>query len=355
MTTRTATASAAPLTHAPAVSQVLPRAARWRVAVLHVPWAAAAGCTLVAAAATPPGRLLPQLAGPGLSAGPALAPLLVVSLLVGLPHGAVDLVRPETGATGSRGRRAAAAAVYLLTAAAAFTAWLVAPLPVLLGLLALAVVHFGTADAVTARWTGSATPGPGRVLRAVRVVALGGPPVVLTLGLHGGAVSAVLDGLSGGRGAAVASVARAAVPVVLAAAAAVVVAAALQRRPAAALEPLLLVALCAVVTPLLAFAVYFGLWHSWRQVARMVASDAAHDHLGTRAALRGFVRQAALPTAVSVVGLVALVTLGGAQVLVTGLAAVLCLTVPHAVAVARADARVVVAPPPPHGVVRTSA
>ncbi|MGQ7294973.1 Brp/Blh family beta-carotene 15,15'-dioxygenase [Quadrisphaera sp. KR29] len=330
----------------PDEQQLPPMSPQWRAAVLGLPWVAATGCVLAAAAATSAAGggaagLADAARGAGLSAGPLAAPVLGMSLLVGLPHGAVDLLRPETGATGSRARRAAAGGLYALAAAASFGAWMLVPLPVLLVLLVLAVVHFGTADDVTARWSGDAA-GPAR--RLLRVVGLGGPPVVLTLGLHGSAVATVLDGLSGGAGATVSGAARAAVPLVLAAAAALAVDGALRRRWGAVVEPVALVALCALVTPLLAFAVYFGLWHSWRQVARMVAADAVRGRAGVPAALRGFAAQAVLPTAVSLAVLGALVVLGGAHVLVTALAAVLCVTVPHAVAVARVDASTRVLP-----------
>jgi Brp/Blh family beta-carotene 15,15'-monooxygenase len=219
---------------------------------------------------------------------------------------------------------------------------------VLLGLLALSVLHFGTADDVTARWLGRSRPAPPAT---ARVLALGGIPVALPLGLHGGAVAELLDALTGGDGDVVRDAARLAVPVVLAAAAVVVVDALAHRHGPAALEPVALLALFAVATPLLAFAVYFGLWHSWRQVARMVAADAHREGTTAAAALRALVRAAALPTALTVaVAVVAVVATrgdagAGLALLTVALVGVLCLTVPHALVVARTDQHLVVGEP----------
>ena len=278
------------------------------------------------------------LSGPGASAGPAGAVLLVVSLLVGLPHGAVDLLRPEVVAPDAPARRRrAAGAAYLGCALAAALCWVLFPLPTLLGLLLLAAVHFGTADEVTARWRDPLRPRPSRPGRIVRIVAAGGLPVAVPLGLHGDAVRRVLSGLSGGHAASVVACAQVSTALVLAAAAWTVVTAAAAREWASVAETVVLATLFVVATPLLAFAVYFGLWHSWRQVARMVATDSVRDRVRPSTALRRFCRSALLPTAVTVATAALAVLLGGESVLVIGLALVLCLTVPHSIAVARSD------------------
>ncbi|MEZ0163565.1 beta-carotene 15,15'-dioxygenase, Brp/Blh family [Kineococcus sp. LSe6-4] len=283
------------------------------------------------------------LTGAGASAGAAGTVLLVVSLLVGLPHGAVDLLRPEVLDPGapSRSRRLVTAA-YLGCAAAAVVCWLVLPLPTLLTLLALAAVHFGAADDVTARWrargTGPVHP-PLPVLRVLRAVAAGAVPVTVPLGLHGAAVRDVLDGLSGGHAPLVLACSRLGAVLALAAATGALGVALARARWAAAAETAALTALFVLLTPLLAFAVYFGLWHSWRQVARMVAADAVREGTGPGRALARFCRGAAVPTALTVAAGSGAVAAGGSSVLVVGLALVLCLTVPHSVVVARSDRR----------------
>ncbi|PRY12052.1 Brp/Blh family beta-carotene 15,15'-monooxygenase [Kineococcus rhizosphaerae] len=313
----------------------------WR-RVLDLPVLVAVVTTVVALVTTA-GRsgtaALPAvLTGAGASAGPAGAVLLTVSLLVGLPHGAVDLLRPEVLAPGATARhRRAVTAAYLGGALVVACCWLVSPSPTLLGLLLLAGVHFAAADDGTSRWkAGTGRPSPFRE-RLPGLVAAGGLPVAVPLGLHGEAVHDVLAGLSGGHASVVVTCARVcAVPVLAAAVAAVVLTLRL-RRWSAAVETAALAGLFVLVTPLLAFAVYFGLWHSWRQVARMVAVDAARDRVAPSAALRAFCRTAALPTALTVAAGTVAVLAGGNSVLVVGLALVLCLTVPHSVVVARAD------------------
>jgi len=319
--------------------QVLPAPhRRWRVLLLAPVAAAAAvavGAIATALVTGGPAGLSGAVRSGGVSLGPAGAVLLVASLLIGLPHGAVDLLRPEVidpMATPQQRRRAGW--TYLGTAAGAALAWVLAPLPVLLVLLVLAAVHFGAADDVSARWMGWSRP---RVLSWVRITALGGTAVALPLGLHGGAVQEVLDALSGGHAEVVRAAAGGVAVVVLAAVAVTAVDAAAHRRWAAAAEPMALVALFVVVTPLVAFAVYFGFWHSGRQVVRMVAADAHREAVPVHRAFAALLRVAALPTVVTVVALGLAVLSTGTALLPIALVAVLCLTVPHAVAVARTD------------------
>lgn len=322
-------------------AQVLPHAVRgWRLLLIS-PVLVAAGVAAAAATAAlvtgGTGALTGAVRTGGVSLGPAGAVLLVVSLLVGLPHGAVDLLRPEViSPTATPRQRRRAGWAYVGTAAAAALAWVLAPLPVLLVLLVLAAVHFGTADDVSARWTGWSRP---RLLTWVRVTALGGAAVAVPLGVHGDAVHQVLGALSGGQADLVRAVMRAASGVALVAAAVTVADATAHRRWAAAAEPVALVALFVLVTPLVAFAVYFGLWHSWRQVVRMVAADASREATTVRRAVTALLRTAAPPTAVTVAVLALAVSTTGSALLPIALVAVLCLTVPHGMAVALTDRR----------------
>ncbi|WP_299036595.1 beta-carotene 15,15'-dioxygenase, Brp/Blh family [uncultured Pseudokineococcus sp.] len=315
-----------------------------RTAVVAVPLASAAAVAVASALS----------AGLAAAAGPAL---LVAAVVVGLPHGAVDLVQPELAARSRRGR-ALVGASYVGLVAMAVLALRVAPLPVLAALLVLAAAHFGLADDVVHRWRAAGGSGPralsGALVAAARVVALGGVPVALPLALADSGVLALLDVLAGGAGAAVVTGARLALGPVAAAVLVTAVVAARRRDAVGALEPLVLVALFALAPPLAAFAAYFGLWHSLRHLTRLLAVDAVRsraarpspppspspEHLTgeeLRAAGGRFMRAAALPTGIALVGLVVLAVVAGGDVLPAALVLVLCLTVPHAVAVALAD------------------
>ncbi|MEJ5915765.1 Brp/Blh family beta-carotene 15,15'-dioxygenase [Pseudokineococcus sp. 1T1Z-3] len=282
---------------------------------------------------------------PGLAA--AAAPtLLVAALVVGLPHGAVDLVQPELSPRSRRGR-ALVGLAYVGLVGAAVLALRVAPLPVLGTLLVLAALHFGLADEVVHRWRTAALVGRraplGLVSTTVRAVALGAAPVVVPLALADEGVRTLLDVLADGQGHVVVTAARAALGPVLAAVVVTAGLAARRRDVVGAGEPLLLTALFVLAPPLPAFAAYFGLWHSLRHLARLLAVDAARHAGGPvgpgdlRAAGRRLARAAAVPTAVALLGLLGLVLVAGGDVVPAALVLVLCLTVPHAAAVALAD------------------
>ena len=285
------------------------------------------------------------LLGPAAALGPGTlevaAPLvLTLAVLVGLPHGAVDLVQPDLGSGPAR-TRALVGLGYLGAFLAAVAAWWRWPLAALLALLALSVVHFGTADDVVARWRTGTTPALGH--RAVRVLALGGIPVVAPFALHPGEIAPLVARLAPGGLPVLHRTALVAGAVVAVAAATTAVTAWRSGDRVGAGEPLLLAALFATVPSLLAFALYFGLWHSQRHVGRILGADLAAHHLpATARALRGaagrFVRTALLPTLIAVTALVVLVAVTGSGALEAALVLVLSLTVPHAAVVAWQDA-----------------
>lgn len=286
-----------------------------------------------------------------------LAPVvLAAAVLVGLPHGAVDLVQPDLG-SGPVRRRALLGLVYLAATGAAIAAWWAWSLPTLVALLALSVVHFGTADDVISRWRTGASPSA--PVRALRVLALGGLPVAVPFALHPAAVAPVVDRLAPGGLEVLRSLALVALVPIVAAAAATAVLALRSGDRVGALEPALLAAMFVAVSPLLAFAVYFGLWHSLRHVGRIVGADlGAGADPGERGraarfpvtaaavvgALGRFARTALVPTLVAVAGLGVLVALGGTGAVAGALVLVLALTVPHASVVAWQDSRLTIAP-----------
>lgn len=247
--------------------------------------------------------------------------LLVTSLLLGLPHGAVDAFSPALTARGSRGWLVGIGA-YAGLAVAVVAVWTVWPLWILLGLLLLSVLHFGVSDASA---SGSV------VGRAGAVLGLGGIPVALPIALHPSEVRPILDMLSGSHGADVVMSCR--VVGVAAVAAALVVSWTTLRDGQAvkAVEPVVLCALFAAMSPLVAFAVYFGLWHSPRQTVVTICRYVRRSNYSWPAASCEFLQRAALPSGVTAVAVVIYTWTGTTQVIVASLITVLALTVPHSI------------------------
>ena len=266
------------------------------------------------------------LLGPGLTtaAGPAA---VVVAGLLGLPHGAVD----HLALGWVRGRTGAARPVVLLAYAAAALAAagiaLAVPLPALLVLLVLSAAHFAEGEAAYDRLRG----GPGLALPAA---AIGVAVVAAPLLLRPAAARSLLVALAPSAPALLAQVR---LPVLAATALLVLaglVVALRAGRWLVATELVVVVGGAVAGPPLLAFAVWFALWHSPRHLVRLLALQPG----GTgRVRARRLALGAAAPTAVALSGLVALaVLLGGLPGAV--LLVLLALTVPHAAVVARLDA-----------------
>ncbi len=274
-------------------------------------------CAVALAAAAAVGLLVPD-AG---RAGPAL---LVVAGLVGLPHGAVDHLALDW----SRGRDAAPTnrllAAYVAGAVATAALALAFPVPAVLALLALSVLHFAEGEAAFDRLRGGAGLRLPALSLGLSVVAL---PVLLRPEPVRPLLAALDPGLPGVLAPLRAPVLAATALLVLAG-----LAVAAAHRAWTVLAELALVAGSAlVVPPLLVFAVWFGAWHAPRHVLRLLALQ-PDGTLPVR--LRRLVRAALLPTAAAVSGLAAL-ALGGRGLPAAVLVVLLALTVPHAVVVAR--------------------
>ena len=278
--------------------------------------------------------------GAGLQAG-LLAGLVAV---LGLPHGAVDhlsgkiLLRPRFG----WGWPLVFGGLYSLAALAVIGLWWLWPPGVLVGFLILAIVHFGAEDVASAPVLPPGRAGhAARVGRAGEALVRGAVPVSLPVLFHPDATAALFAALLPEAPAeAVRPVLAALAPMAgghLAMLAALALAglargAAGRGRILIAVEIAALVAAFASLPVLLAFAVYFCLWHAPRHT---LATVAALDDADLRAGLWRFVR-AAVPLTV------ATIALGGAvwalrpaglapdaaalRVVFIGLAA---LTVPH--------------------------
>ena len=274
-------------------------------------WSPAPLATLVTATglaavllATTAGGLAP---GWGSAVGPAA---VVLAGLLGLPHGAVDhlalgWVRGRTGAA-----RPVVLLAYAVAALSAAALALAAPLPALLALLVLSAAHFAEGEAAYDRLRG----GPGLALpAAARPLLVALAPTVPTV------------------------LAPVRLPVLVLTAALVVAALVVALRAGrllVATELVVVVGGAVAGPPLLAFAVWFGLWHSPRHLVRLLALQPGGSG---RVRGRRLAVGAAAPTAVAAGGLVGLTLvvggLPGAVLLV-----LLALTVPHAAVVARLDA-----------------
>ncbi len=279
--------------------------------------------------------LAPKLLG-------AVAPVLAVTgLLVGLPHGAVDHMVPfwVTGERATVRRLAQVLVSYLVIAAVAAAALLIAPAAVVVVFLVVSGLHFGRGDVAFAAER-AARPVPHLHEEVPAVLAHGAVVIALPLVLWpesslpvlGQLAPALVDPL----GRALPAVGLATAAVVLAA----VVDLARRGRRTEVVELAVLVAAFAVVPPLAAFGVYFGLWHAGRHTSRMVtlAAGAAPAGAGRAWAVRRYALHAAAPTAVALAVIIAISRTDDAEVLVTELAVLLALTFPHVQTVARLDA-----------------
>jgi Brp/Blh family beta-carotene 15,15'-monooxygenase len=291
---------------------------------------------------------------PGVTAWAGTLPLLV-GLLIGLPHGAVDHLVPAWISAKARPLRSTVGLLlaYIVTATATVALFLWAPVPALTGFLVLTVLHFGTGDVAYQAERDGQPP----VRSPLAVLAYGGPPVVLPVALWPGTVDPLLDAVAPGASTAFTPAGR------LVALSAVLLAALVTglreltiRRGDDVAALGILVAAFALVPPPLAFGAYFAAWHSARHIARLLRADPGNKHRLAMGRLGGpvrrFARQATWPTLVASAGLLALLATGAtsnanettagpfaADPLQVVFAVLAGLTVPHAVVVARLDSR----------------
>ena len=267
--------------------------------------------------------------------------VMLVGLLAGLPHGAVDHLVP--GWVGNRigvGRMIALLAGYAAAALGAYAAFRVAPLPALVIFIALSLWHFGAGEAqFSALRDGSACHrGP------LTVVAYGGVTTVLPLVAWPEQVAPLLSALVPGITFEPSSTLRfVAVGVILSAAVVTTVRQLSNGHRRDALELVLLSSLFLLVTPLAAFGVFFGGWHSVRHVGRLLALNPGNASNLARGRgltpLIRFLRDAMPTTGVSLIVLVCLwASAGGLQGFVANDLVLLAgLTVPHLATVAWLD------------------
>jgi Brp/Blh family beta-carotene 15,15'-monooxygenase len=240
----------------------------------------------------------------GLSMGPvAFAILMGAVVVTGIPHGAVDHIVAARlyGLSSSWSDQARFYGFYLAMMAVYGALWLVVPAWCLAAFLLMTMYHFGQAD--LAYW--SLSPVAARLTYLSRGLLLVGVPIAAFPGIvdpifqaiagvevltwpyvatHGGWICAALIAQH--------------VLVLLA------MLGVMDDRPGGGAREFVTVtalsALFLTVHPLVAFAVYFGLWHSLGHILELVRF---FNRTGEPTSLPGFYRKASLYTVISFVGL----------------------------------------------------
>lgn len=222
-------------------------------------------------------------------------PLAVSALLLGMPHGAVDhLVPARLGAVDLRRSVAAVVAVYAVLGGGYLAWWFIAPVTAAAAFVAITWIHWGQGDVyLLSSATGGAYP-RSAPHRATTLLLRGAMPMAVPLLAFPGEYRRVVADLVGLFGASVDPIAVAFAPGtrrVLAAALVALtalqvargvvridgdggIAPAFDRGLALDLaDTTLLWGYFLTVPPVLAVGLYFPLWHSWRHVVRLVATD----------------------------------------------------------------------------------
>ena len=315
------------------------------VPLVAVPWAS---LTLV---------LVGWLLAPALLEKVIYLPLLVSTVLFGIPHGALDHLVP-----GRQGRSwadrpwrvALYVGGYALLAALTLGLWFVAPVATFWGFLLMSLLHWGQGDLHTLETVqGRRRSGPWSA--PLTLLARGSLPILLPLLVFPDWYARLATGIDQAFGLPVPSgpILPGPLPALLGAGLAVVLLAyaadtlVSSRRPRLELaETGLLLLVFSVVPAPLSIGAYFPLWHAWRHLGRLLALPDGRSSAGSPGPQRRMMRLALdlLP-----ITLVALVMLAGlyfwaaprvhdAQTFAAlYLALIAALTLPHALLVALMD------------------
>lgn len=261
-----------------------------------------------------------------------------VGFIAGVPHGAVDHLMAKRLTSGAP--ILAVAAVYAGAAAGAWALLRWASPIALIAVVILSALHFGLGELEVSRqltgWRPSRLP-------AAAIVIAGSGALVLPLARSGDQLVGVATALSPGLAAVigVAPVQTGLMVTWLIAASVAVTASLRSGHPAVALDIALIGALGMVAPPLVAFAVWFGCWHSLRHTARMLTVEPGCAALlidgRRRSATARLIRLAAVPSAAALTAVAALgwFTLAAPDpttmttILADVLRLLLALTVPH--------------------------
>jgi Brp/Blh family beta-carotene 15,15'-monooxygenase len=251
--------------------------------------------------------------------------LLTGIVLIGFPHGAFDhlVARPILSRSLGQWWRLIFLAVYLGLAAAVWLAWMVAPAVTLIGFLVASALHFGLGDIEDGL-------APVSVPRSLAVLTYGTLPLLLPIVLHPADTAPILAALGGIEPQVVLRIiAGGTWLVAIWLALFVWLCIAGWREQRGIVESIVAALGFLVLSPLLAFALYFTLWHSVRHVLRL---GAWHDDRDFRAAFRWVMRTLVPAGIVCAVGVAGLSALGEPTIiglLVPVFRVIAALTLPH--------------------------
>ena len=292
---------------------------------------------LIAAGAAVVVSLLTRTTAASLSVGPIPIIVALLALMVGIPHGAVDNLTLRRALT--RREKLLGAALYIALAAAAAFAIITWPGIAFVLVIAMTVWHFGTGDVEATRELRGLAPVSG-IARVGYALALGSAPVLLPLSSP--AAVSTLTAIEPRLALVMSEPVIVGTRIAVLSLIVVMLLWLIQRGDVrGAIELFGLAVLGFVVSPLVAFAVYFGFWHALRHTARL--AQVTYGTITVRSLLG--VSKGGVPSLIGfvvvVIAVLALLdpsmTIGPA--LWVGLAIVWGLTVPHMILVARFDAR----------------
>ncbi|MFJ4221409.1 Brp/Blh family beta-carotene 15,15'-dioxygenase [Curtobacterium luteum] len=291
-----------------------------------------------------------RAAGTAVPMSVQLVPFAVSILVFGLPHGALDhlvpaRLRPRTGT----GRSVLlVVALYAVVGTATALLWAAAPITGFAVFIAITWFHWGQGDLFVDRLLGDGLPT--RWGAVLTVVVRGALPMVVPIVAQPGEALRVVTGTAASVGGGLRHAVGLPTPVrvgvavvVLGLVVAHLVAVRRSRIPVArqVAEDVVLLALFAVVPPVLAVGLYFTLWHAVRHILRLELTDpASADELHRGRLLAPFLRfarQAWPVTAIAVAMLVVLASVLHRADLGVYLALIAALTTPHTIVVTWMD------------------
>jgi Brp/Blh family beta-carotene 15,15'-monooxygenase len=187
--------------------------------------------------------------------------LLVVVVVLGVPHGALDpWIAELAGLVSTRRTLIIFNFVYVALAAAVVVIWSLVPGPALLGFLVVSAWHFSGDWA--GDWAGDWDAPLRQVAQVVMRSVSGGLLLLLPIGVHSGEVAEIFALLSGEAGGDLTQWLSLPAPVLVAGTLVVIAVAALLHKWWTAVQFAALLALAISAPPLVYFAIYFCLLHS---------------------------------------------------------------------------------------------
>jgi beta-carotene 15,15'-dioxygenase len=261
----------------------------------------------------------------------------IIALGIGVPHGAVDHVTMSRSLP--RHQLIGLGFLYLLIAAAATAAVIAAPAFSFVVVLAVTIWHFGTGD-VEAAHELDGTPQERGPLRILHALAVGSAPVLLPLTSPAAVntLTLIQPQLAELFTPTTIVVIRATVLTLVVITMVLLIH---REQTRATWELAALTAVGYFVTPLLAFAIYFGLWHALRHTARLAQHSYGVVTVGSIAKI--FAQ--GIPALIGFIVVVGILAANSAALSSTGtwlwfgLALVWGLTVPHMLMVSAFDRR----------------